>query len=64
MSTPSDLDVLLATRDRPGALAVTLAGLAAQTVPGFRVVVSDQSREPVAADRRRTTRAGARRWAG
>ncbi|KAA9374457.1 glycosyltransferase [Microbispora cellulosiformans] len=51
MSTPSDLDVLVPTRDRPSALAVTLAGLAAQSVSGFRVVVSDQSREPVAADR-------------
>ncbi|WP_182886568.1 glycosyltransferase family 2 protein [Microbispora sp. H10885] len=51
MFTPSDLDVLVPTRDRPGALAVTLAGLAAQTVPGFRVVISDQSREPVAGDR-------------
>ncbi|RGA03557.1 glycosyltransferase [Microbispora triticiradicis] len=51
MFTPSDLDVLVPTRDRPGALAVTLAGLAAQTAPGFRVVISDQSREPVAGDR-------------
>ncbi|BCJ58947.1 glycosyltransferase [Micromonospora endophytica] len=38
------LDVLVPTRDRPTELAVTLAGLAAQEgVPGFGVVVSDQS---------------------
>lgn len=36
------LDVLIPTYRRPGALAVTLAGLAAQTLPEFRVVVSDQ----------------------
>jgi hypothetical protein len=40
---PESLDVLVPTKDRPGALAITLAGLAAQTVSGFRVVVSDQS---------------------
>ncbi|MEU6430150.1 glycosyltransferase [Microbispora sp. NPDC046973] len=50
MFAPSDLDVLVPTKDRPGALAVTLAGLAAQTVSGFRVVISDQSQEPVADD--------------
>lgn len=38
------LDVLIPTRNRPAELAVTLAGLAAQEgVPGFGVVVSDQS---------------------
>src|SRR3954449_12783450 len=37
------LDVLVPTCDRPEALAVTLAGLAAQTLASFRVVVSDQS---------------------
>ncbi|MER5458839.1 glycosyltransferase family A protein [Micromonospora sp. NPDC002389] len=38
------LDVLVPTRDRPAELAVTLSGLAAQEgVPGFGVVVSDQS---------------------
>ncbi|MEU7656607.1 glycosyltransferase family A protein [Micromonospora taraxaci] len=38
------LDVLIPTRNRPAELAVTLAGLAAQDgVPGFGVVVSDQS---------------------
>ncbi|RIV37005.1 glycosyltransferase [Micromonospora radicis] len=48
--TPADfradrpLDVLIPTRDRPAELAVTLSGLAAQEgVPGFGVVVSDQS---------------------
>ncbi|WP_049575761.1 glycosyltransferase family 2 protein [Nonomuraea sp. SBT364] len=44
------LDVLVPTRDRPAALAVTPAGLAAQTVPGVRVVISDQSRTPVEDD--------------
>lgn len=38
-----EVDVLIPTRDRPDALAVTLAGLAAQTLPGFTVYVSDQS---------------------
>lgn len=38
------LDVLVPTRNRPVELAVTLSGLAAQEgVPGFGVVVSDQS---------------------
>ncbi|RKN48459.1 glycosyltransferase [Micromonospora endolithica] len=38
------LDVLIPTRNRPAELAVTLSGLAAQQdVPGFGVVVSDQS---------------------
>ena len=37
------LDVLIPTCDRPEALAVTLAGLGAQTLASFRVVVSDQS---------------------
>ncbi|MDG4795763.1 glycosyltransferase family A protein [Micromonospora sp. WMMD1082] len=38
------VDVLVPTRDRPAELAVTLSGLAAQEgVPGFGVVVSDQS---------------------
>jgi GT2 family glycosyltransferase len=40
------LDVLLPTCDRPAALAVTLAGLAAQTLTSFRVVVSDQTERP------------------
>jgi GT2 family glycosyltransferase len=38
-----DVDVLVPTRDRAGALAVTLAGLAGQTLRGFDVYVSDQS---------------------
>jgi GT2 family glycosyltransferase len=37
------LDVLVPTYRRPTALAVTLAGLVGQTLPRFRVVVSDQS---------------------
>ncbi len=40
------LDVLVPTCDRPEALAVTLAGLAAQTLATFRVVISDQSERP------------------
>lgn len=38
-----EIDVLVPTRNRPTELATTLAGLAAQTGPAFRVVVSDQS---------------------
>jgi glycosyltransferase involved in cell wall biosynthesis len=41
--TGPDLDVLIPTKDRPAALAMTLSGLAAQDIGGFRVVVSDQS---------------------
>jgi len=37
------VDVLIPTRDRPGELAVTLSGLAAQDFPGFAVHVADQS---------------------
>lgn len=48
MTGPS-LDVLVPTYRRPAALAVTLAGLTAQTLPHFRVVVSDQSEEDTAA---------------
>jgi GT2 family glycosyltransferase len=40
---PALLDVLIPTCDRPAELAVTLAGLAAQNEPAFRVVISDQS---------------------
>lgn len=39
------LDVLIPTFRRPAALAVTLAALAAQTLPRFRVVVSDQTED-------------------
>ncbi|WEG09486.1 glycosyltransferase family A protein [Microbacterium horticulturae] len=41
------VDVLIPTADRPAELAVTLAGLAAQDDPAFRVVISDQSQAPV-----------------
>lgn len=44
---PARVDVLVPTRDRPDALAVTLAGLCAQEQP-LRVVVADQSTTPVA----------------
>ncbi len=43
MSAPAEVDVLIPTKDRPLELAVTLAGLAAQSGPTLRVVVSDQS---------------------
>jgi GT2 family glycosyltransferase len=39
------IDVLIPTCGRPAALAVTLAGLTAQTLPTFRVVVSDQTED-------------------
>ncbi|WP_217370754.1 glycosyltransferase family 2 protein [Nonomuraea antri] len=42
--------MLIPTKDRPAALAVTLAGLAAQTSAGFRVVISDQSGRPASED--------------
>ncbi|WP_261165087.1 glycosyltransferase family 2 protein [Microbacterium sp. Marseille-Q6965] len=44
-SAPADpvLDVLIPTAGRVAELAVTLAGLAAQDDPAFRVIVSDQS---------------------
>lgn len=41
---PVLVDVLIPTCDRPAELAVTLAGLAAQGNPVFRVIISDQSR--------------------
>ena len=40
------VDVLIPTCGRPEALAVTLAGLANQTDPEFRVVISDQTPPP------------------
>jgi glycosyltransferase involved in cell wall biosynthesis len=45
---PSAIDVLIPTKGRPVELATTLAGLAAQSGVGFRVVVSDQSDGPAA----------------
>jgi GT2 family glycosyltransferase len=44
------LDVLVPTYRRPAALAVTLAGLSAQTLPDFRVVVSDQTEDAHSTD--------------
>jgi GT2 family glycosyltransferase len=41
---PAAADVLIPSCDRPAELAVTLAGLAAQEEPDFRVFISDQSR--------------------
>jgi len=38
----SRVDILIATFQRPAALAVTLTSLTAQTFPGFRVVIADQ----------------------
>ena len=40
------VDVLLPTYNRQGSLLTTLAGLAGQSFPAFRVVVADQSAEP------------------
>lgn len=44
------LDVLVPTYRRPAALAVTLTALAAQTLPRFRVVVSDQTQDADSTD--------------
>ncbi|GAA4820700.1 glycosyltransferase family A protein [Actinomycetospora corticicola] len=44
------LDVLIPTKDRPVEFAATLAGLAAQAGPSFRVVVSDQSDDEASFD--------------
>lgn len=46
--TAPPLDVLVPTYRRPAALAVTLTSLTAQTLPRFRVVVSDQTEDDVA----------------
>lgn len=43
MPDAPDVDVVIPTRNRPVELATTLAGLAAQSYPRFRVLVSDQS---------------------
>ena len=43
-AAPPAVDVLIPTCDRPAELAVTLAGLAAQSHTSFRVIISDQSR--------------------
>jgi hypothetical protein len=43
---PREVDVLIPTRDRPAALAATLAGVAAQDGVTFGVAVSDQSGGP------------------
>lgn len=39
------VDILIPTYRRPAALAVTLTSLCAQTLPAFRVVVSDQTED-------------------
>lgn len=41
------VDVLIPTCERPAALAVTLAGIGAQSHPHLRVVISDQSAQSV-----------------
>jgi len=46
MSLGAAIDVLIPTRNRACALAVTLAALSAQTLRDFRVIVSDQSDGP------------------
>ncbi|MET0981511.1 MAG: glycosyltransferase family A protein [Telluria sp.] len=45
------VDVLIPTCERPAALAVTLAALAASTAPPMRIVISDQSESAPAAGR-------------
>lgn len=45
---PIAIDVLIPSFERGAELAVTLAGLAAQDDPPFRVIMSDQSDEPIA----------------
>lgn len=47
---PEPVDVLIPTFQRPAALAATLTSLWAQTLPGFRVVISDQSDHPASID--------------
>jgi len=47
---PQAIDVLIPTFQRPAALAATLTSLWAQTFTDFRVVVSDQSADPVSID--------------
>jgi GT2 family glycosyltransferase len=42
-SAPIEVDVLIPTIGRTAELAVTLAGLAAQDAPAFRVIIADQS---------------------
>jgi len=56
----STVDVLVPTFCRPTALAVTLAGLAAQDYPDFRVSVSDQGPDDQAAERSLEVQAMAR----
>lgn len=46
----TQIDILIPTYNRPGALAVTLATLIGQTLRDFRVVVSDQTEDSNAAD--------------
>lgn len=43
MTAAGRVDVLIPTCNRPGALAVTLTALSAQTFRGIRIVVADQS---------------------
>jgi GT2 family glycosyltransferase len=45
VTTEPLIDVLIPSYRRPAALAVTLASLTAQTLPRFRVVVSDQTED-------------------
>ena len=42
-SAEPQVDVLIPSFERQGELAVTLAGLAAQDAPAFRVIISDQT---------------------
>jgi glycosyltransferase involved in cell wall biosynthesis len=44
------VDVLVPTRNRPASLAMTLSGLAGQSLAGFHLILADQSEPPVAHD--------------
>jgi GT2 family glycosyltransferase len=46
MNAAADMDVLIPTCGRAGALAVTLTALSAQTMRNFRIIISDQSDGP------------------
>ena len=47
VATAPQVDVLIATCNRPESLIMTLSGVATQTLRNLRVIVADQSAEPV-----------------
>lgn len=44
--SPTDVEVMIPAFERPAELAVTLAGLAGQSVPDFSVIISERRRAP------------------